>query len=219
MLKFIPLFSNLSPDQVQSIGAHAALRVYEKGEVIIRQGDPADSFFIIVAGQVRVYVTDTNDSDKEVILTTLSAGEFFGEMSMLNHEPRNASVAALERCHVQVLSHRLFMTVLERSPDISLRIMETLVRRLREADRRISTLALMDVPSRISRTLFELAILSNGRRIVGEYLTQKDLASMVGSSREMVNRTLRDLQQNGVIEMSGRSITILKDDTDHQMMD
>lgn len=211
MLNAIPLFQNLSSAQTASIGAHAALTVYEKGTVILRQGDVADSFFVIVAGQVKVYMTDQTDATREVMLKTLGKGDFFGEISMFDQAPRSANVVAMERCHVQVLSHRAFQKAIERSPDIASTVLATLAARLRHADRRISTLALMDVTGRVSRTLTELAIISNGRRVVGEPFTQKDLAGMIGASREMVNRTLQDLQAEGYIDIQRGSITILNE--------
>ena len=208
MLNVIPLFSSLSERQLASIGAHAAWRVFEKGAVILRQGELADSFFVIGSGQVKVYMTE---GDREVILKTLAAGDFFGELPMFDQEPRSASVAAIERCRLQTLSYKSFQLILEDSADIAKCVLETLAKRLRDADRKISTLALMDISSRVSRTLLELAIVSNGRKVVGEPFTQKDLAGMVGASREMVNRTLRDLMQQGFIDVQRRSITILND--------
>ena len=130
---------------------------------------------------------------------------------MFDQEPRSASVAAIERCHLQTLSYKSFLSALEGSADIAKRVLETLAKRLRDADRKISTLALMDISSRVSRTLLELAIISNGRKVVGEPFTQKDLAGMVGASREMVNRTLHDLMQQGYIDVQRKSITILDD--------
>ncbi|MEO8384015.1 MAG: Crp/Fnr family transcriptional regulator [Betaproteobacteria bacterium] len=206
MLNAIPLFQSLSQLQLASVGAHAAWRVYEKGDIVVRQGDVADSFFVIASGQVKVYMTE---GEREVILKTLSAGDFFGELPMLDMEPRSASVAAIERCHLQTLSYKALQRAMEDSPDIAKRVLETLAKRLRDADRKISTLALMDISSRVSRTLLELAILSNGRMVVGEPFTQKDLAGMVGASREMVNRTLHDLMDQGYIDVQRKSITIL----------
>ena len=206
MLNAIPLFRSLSEKQLASLGAHAAWRVYEKGDVILRQGELADSLFIIASGQVKVYMSE---GDREVILKTLSSGDFFGEIAMLDQEPRSASVAAMERCHLQTLSYRSFQRTMEGSADIAKRVLETLAKRLRDADRKISTLALMNISARVSRTLLELAIVSNGRKVVGEPFTQKDLAGMVGASREMVNRTLHDLMQQGYIEIHRKSITIL----------
>jgi CRP/FNR family transcriptional regulator, cyclic AMP receptor protein len=209
MLNAIPLFRHLTPAQVGSIGAHAAFKAVEKGHVILQEGEVADSFYVIMSGQVKVYLTDANDAGREVILKTLKEGDFFGEIPILDQAPRSASVAAMQNCHLQVLSYRAFQRALEASPDISRRVMGELATRVRDADRKIGRLALMDISSRVSRTLTELAILSNGRRVVGSPFTQKDLASMVGASREMVNRTLKDLQDSGYIDVQRKSITIL----------
>ena len=206
MLNTIPLFQSLSQSQLASVGAHVAWRVVEKGDIVVRQGEVADSLFVIASGQVKVYMTE---GDREVILKTLSAGEYFGELPMLDMEPRSASVAAVERCHLQTLTYKSLRRAMEGSSDIAKRVLETLAKRLRDADRKISTLALMNISSRVSRALLELAILSNGRMVVGEPYTQKDLAGMVGASREMVNRTLQDLQHAGYIDVQRKSITIL----------
>ncbi len=209
MLNVIPLFSKMEANHLASISAHAALFVVNKGDIIVKQGGKADSLFVIAAGRVKVYMTD--DQGREVTLKTLGAGEFFGEIPLFDQETRSATVVALEMCHLQVLSYSAFQRCLDRSPDIARRVMATLAQRLRDADRKISTLALMDISARVSRVLMELAIVSNGRKIVGEQLTQKDLGSMIGASREMVNRTLKDLTEQGFIEVQRRSITILDD--------
>ncbi len=211
VLNVIPLFCNLSPSQLESIGSHLAFRVFEKGDVIVRQGEVADTIFIIVAGQVKVYIHDDHEGNKEVIVSTLGAGDFFGEIAMFDKEPRSANVAATERTHVQMLSFAAFQRVIEQSPDMGRRVMATLAARLRHADRQIGTLALMNISSRVSRTLLELAIMSNGHRVVGEPFTQKDLAGMIGASREMVNRTLKALTEQGYIAVHRKSITILNE--------
>jgi CRP/FNR family cyclic AMP-dependent transcriptional regulator len=208
MLNVIPLFSNLEPAQLASIGAHAALRVYERGELIVKQGEIADSFYILAAGQVKVFVSK---EEKDVIVGTLVAGEFFGEISLFDQEPRSASVEALERCYVQQLSYKSLQKVMDRSPHIAKKMMQGMSQRLRHADRQISTLALMNISGRVSRALLELAIVSNGQKIVGQPFTQKNLADMIGASREMVNRTLRALNEAGYIEIHRKSITILND--------
>ncbi len=211
MLNVIPLFCNLSPSQLESIGSHLALRVVEKGGVIVRQGEVADSIYIIVAGQVKVYIHDDHDANREVIVSTLGAGDFFGEISMFDQAPRTANVAATERTHLQTLSFKSFARIIEQSPEMGRKVMATLAARLRHADRQIGTLALMNISSRVSRTLLELAIMSNGQRVVGEPFTQKDLAGMIGASREMVNRTLKSLTEQGYISVHRKSITILNE--------
>jgi CRP/FNR family transcriptional regulator, cyclic AMP receptor protein len=211
VLQVIPLFSNLSNNQLASIGAHSAIRAFDRGAVILREGDVADSVYVIVAGQVKVYIEDKLDPSREVILKTLKAGDFFGELPLFDAAPRNASVAALEPCQLQVLSYRAFKRAIQGSPDIAHHVMSTLANRLRHANQKITSLALLGIHGRVSRTLMELAIMSNGRRVVGEPFTQKDLASMIGASREMVNRTLQDLQDDGFISVHRKSITILDD--------
>lgn len=212
MLNTIPLFQNLNDIQLASIGAHMALRVVEKGEFVVRAGDKATSLYIIVAGSVKVVSADPDNPAHEVILKLLRPGEFFGEMPMFDKEAHGVSVVTLERCHFQELSYRAFEKAIIASPEIAQRVMVTMAGRLRAANRKIGNLALLDISSRVARTLLELAIMSNGRRVVGEQFTQKDLANMIGASREMVNRTLHDLQNDGFIEIHRRSITILKED-------
>ncbi len=209
MLNAIPMFGNLNSAQLARISAHAAERAVHKGEIILRQGDIADSCFVILCGQMKVYSTDAADPNREVIFKTLSPGDFFGELPMFDQEPRCANVAAMENGRLQVLSYKAFLRAIEESPEISRRVMETMAKRLRHADRKIGALALTDISSRVSRTLLELAILSNGKRVVGAPFTQKDLAGMVGASREMVNRTLQDLAQEGYIDVQRKQITIL----------
>ncbi len=211
MLNVVPLFHDLNELQLASIGAHLSLRVFEKGVFVLREGEKANSMYVIVTGQVKVFSVDPDDDSREIILKTLGPGEFFGELPMFDHEPRSASVATLERCHLQVLSYAAFERAIMSSPDIAQKVLVTLARRLRAADRKIGDLALLDISSRVARTLLELAIMSNGRRVVGEPFTQKDLASMIGASREMVNRTLKDLQDGGFITVNRKSITILND--------
>lgn len=210
MLNFIPLFSDLSSSQLASIGAHVAMRAVEKGELIVKQGDAADSIYVMVSGKAKVFMS--NEQQREVILNTIGPGDFFGELPMFDFEPRSASVAALEQCYVQSLSYKALQRSMEKSPEISRRLMLTMAGRLRHADRQIATLALLNISERVSRALMELAIMSNGQRIVGKPFTQKDLADMIGASREMVNRTLKSLTDQGHIEVNRKSITILNED-------
>ncbi len=211
MLNTIPLFHDLNNMQLASIGAHLSMRVFEKGEFVLREGEQADSMYVIVTGTVKVFSVDPDDESREVILKTLGPGEFFGELPMFDNELRSANVATLERCHLQVLSYQAFERAIASSPDIAHKVLLTLSKRLRDADRKIGDLALLDISSRVARTLLELAIMSNGQRVVGEPFTQKNLASMIGASREMVNRTLQDLQENGYISIQRGSITILNE--------
>ena len=129
-------------------------------------------------------------------------------MSLIDKQPRSASVSTLENSAFKVLSHSAFETSVEMAPRIATLVMQALAKRLRDADRKISTLALMDVYGRVANTLLELAITTNGKLVVGEKLSQQDIANMVGASREMVNRILKDLSDRGYISVESKTITI-----------
>ena len=206
MLRRIPLFQDLSDEDLVLIEELAVEKQVSKGTVVMVEGTIGDSLFAITSGRVKVYMSD--EDGREIILKILGPGDFFGEMSMIDSQPRSASVAALEPSTFKVLSHEAFAQCVERAPRIATMVMQALAKRLRDADRKISTLALMDVYGRVANTLLELAINDNGKLIVGEKLSQQDIANMVGASREMVNRILKDLSERGYITVESKTITI-----------
>jgi CRP/FNR family transcriptional regulator, cyclic AMP receptor protein len=209
MLGSIPLFRDLNPVELTAIEDQTIEKIAPKNTVILTEGDAGDSLFLIVQGRVKVFIGD--EDGREIILKILAPGDFFGEMSMIDRQPRSASVSTLEPSVFRVLSHQSFQECLDRTPRIGSIVMQALAKRLRDADRKISTLALMDVYGRVAATLTELAITTNGKTIVGERLSQQDIANMVGASREMVNRILKDLSERGYITVESKSITILNE--------
>lgn len=206
MLRSIPLFKDLSDADIEVMNDLAIEKHVAKGNVVLTEGDVGDSLFTIVSGRVKVYIGD--EDGREIILKILGPGDFFGEMSLIDSQPRSASVSTLENSVFRTLSHQAFETCLQRAPRIAATVMQALAKRLRDADRKISTLALMDVYGRVANTLLELAITSNGKLVVGEKLSQQDIANMVGASREMVNRILKDLTDRGYISVESKTITI-----------
>jgi CRP/FNR family transcriptional regulator, cyclic AMP receptor protein len=206
MFRSIPLFKDLSDDDLKVVGELTVERIVPRGTVVLTEGDLGDSLFAIVQGRVKVFIGD--EDGREIILKILTAGELFGEMSLIDQEPRSASVAALEPTTLKVLSAQAFQECLTRAPRIATTVMQALAKRLRDADRKISTLALLDVYGRVANTLLELAIENDGKLIVGEKLSQQDIANMVGASREMVNRILKDLSERGYISIESKQITI-----------
>jgi CRP/FNR family transcriptional regulator, cyclic AMP receptor protein len=206
MLKNIPLFAGLSEDDLKLVGDMAIEKSYPKNAVVITEGEQGDSLFAVMSGRVKVFIGD--EEGREIILKMLGPGDVFGEMSVIDRQPRSASVSTLEPCVFRVLSHSSFEVCLERAPRIAIGVMNALAKRLRDADRKISTLALMDVYGRVAHTLLELAVQTNGKLQVGQKLSQQDIANMVGASREMVNRILKDLSERGYITVESKSITI-----------
>lgn len=206
MLRSIPIFKDLSESDLALIGNLAVEKPVPKGTLIFTEGQTGDSLYLIASGRVKVFIGD--EDGREIILKILNVGDFFGEMALIDNQPRSASVATLEPSTFRILSKQAFDICIERAPRIAAIVMQALARRLRDADRKISTLALMDVYGRVANTLLELAILNNGKLVVGEKLSQQDIANMVGASREMVNRILKDLTERGYISVESKTITI-----------
>jgi CRP/FNR family cyclic AMP-dependent transcriptional regulator len=145
---------------------------------------------------------------KEVILSLIGPGEFFGEMGLIDDSPRSASVVTIEPCELLSISKRDFKKCLAENFEMSMAVMRGLVRRLREADRKIGSLALLDVYGRVARLLLDMSEDVNGQKVVTKRLPKQDIAKMIGASREMVSRVMKDLALGGYIEMRGSTIVL-----------
>jgi CRP/FNR family transcriptional regulator, cyclic AMP receptor protein len=206
-LKAVPFFTQLSEAELEIIRSLASEKNYPKNAIVLTEGEMGDSLYMIKSGKVKVFISDQDG--REMILKILGPGDFFGEMSMIDKQPRSASVTTLETSHFLVLNHAAFEKCVERVPRIANMVMRVLAQRVREADKKIGTLAMMDVYGRVASTLLELSVYDNGKLMVSEKLSQQDLANMVGASREMVNRILKDLADRGFISVESKSITII----------
>jgi CRP/FNR family cyclic AMP-dependent transcriptional regulator len=195
----------LSPEELRALSAHAVTRTFAKSTVIVNEGDPADSLYIIVSGRVKVYVSDAEG--KEIVLATQGAGEYFGEM-MLDEGPRSASVVTLEKSSFLVVAKADFREFLTQSPVFAARLTEKLIHRVRALTASVKSLALMDVYGRIARLLLELAEEQDGRMVIAGRYTQQDIASRVGASREMVSRILKDLTTGGYLTHTRAGIVL-----------
>jgi CRP-like cAMP-binding protein len=159
----------------------------------------------VAGGQVKVVLI--GEDGREVILSVLAQGDFFGEMSLIDDEPRSAHVIAMEDAQLLVLRREDFQRALEEYPRIALGLLRALSRRLRRADDKIGALVLLDVLGRVARVLLELADESGGD-LITKRVTHHTLAQMIGSSRETVSRTIRELADRGLIEVSRKGIRI-----------
>lgn len=196
-LRRVPLFAGLTEPQLENLAAGSARRSYPKGRTIVAEGEPSQSMYILLAGRAKVQRSDTEG--KEVILAVIGSGEFFGEMSLIDDAPRSASVITLEACEFMAVGKEAFKMMLSQSPEVSMAVMRGLVRRLREADRKIETLALMDVYGRVARVLLDFSEVVGEERIVKNKLPRQEIAKMIGASREMVSRVMKGLEIDGYI--------------------
>jgi CRP/FNR family cyclic AMP-dependent transcriptional regulator len=202
----------LNHDELRTLSAQGIVKAFPKNTIIVSEGDETDSFYVIIAGRVKVFVSD--DEGREIVLTTQGAGDYFGEM-VLDGGPRSASVMTLEPSRFAVIPKQQFREFLHTHPGFSTHLVERLIGRSRTLTGNVKSLALMDVYGRVARLLLEMAVTENGRTVVEEKLTQQDIASRVGASREMISRIFKDLVVGGYLSINNRRITIHKNPPRH----
>jgi len=211
LLSSVPIFAHLDPAAAAALERHVTVRDYAAGAVMVSQEEPADALFVLVSGRVRVVLY--SESGREVILSTFkSPGDFFGEMSLLDDEPRSATAIAAEPSRLLVLRRSDFCAHIAAHPGTALRALTELARRLRRADELIGNLALLDVFGRLAWKLRELAA-SDGEEtddgvLIRNRPTQAELAAMIGSSRETVSRALSELARRGHVELTGKGLLL-----------
>jgi CRP/FNR family transcriptional regulator, cyclic AMP receptor protein len=204
-LKRVPLFSDLSEAELARFTDVVRERDYPKNSVILFEDDPGDALYIVSSGQVKVVLI--GEDGREVILSVLTDGDFFGEMALIDDEPRSAHVIAMKDSRLLVLRRDDFQQQIQALPSIALGVLKVLVGRLRQADAKIGGLVLLDVNGRVARLLLDLGDESGGPHITRK-LTHHTIAQMIGSSRETVSRAMRELTDRGLIDVSRREITI-----------
>jgi CRP/FNR family cyclic AMP-dependent transcriptional regulator len=206
VLKAVPLFASIPEDQLRMLAMVVTRKSAPRSTTIMAGGDPTDSLYIVLSGRLKVMMSDAEG--KEVILSILGPGEFFGEMGLIDDEPRSATVVTIEPCELLSVAKRDFKKALAENFEMTQAVMRGLVRRLREADRKIGSLALLDVYGRVARLLLDMSETVDGEKVVTKRLPKQDIAKMIGASREMVSRVMKDLQTGGYIEVRGTTIVL-----------
>jgi len=205
------IFQALQPADIDLILTRATVRRVARGAAVLRRGDPSGGMVVIISGRVRVSVV--SEDGKEVTLSVLGAGEVLGEMSLLDGDPCSADVTAQEDCVLLVIERGQFLNLLRSNGALCLQLMTLLTRRLRRANTALEDMALLDLPARLGRLLARLASdygvpVRSGTRIEVK-LSQKDLSTLVGASREKVNKQIRQWEEDGVLgKDSGRMVVL-----------
>ncbi|MGD2134991.1 MAG: Crp/Fnr family transcriptional regulator [Gemmatimonadales bacterium] len=202
-LREVPLFAQLRDGDLERLGTAAHGRSYRKNAVILLQGKPVEGLHVILSGTVKLALAD--EEGREVIISTRGQGDYFGETALLNDVPLTTDAIAMEDSEILVLRRETFHACVEEIPHMTFGLLRGLCRRLRKADRRISSLAMLDVRQRIAHLLLELADENDGQTITHP-LTQHVIAQMIGSSRETVARVMPDLASAGLIETNRRPV-------------
>lgn len=206
VLRNVPLFAALSEDERELIAKSIHRVAIRRGATIIEAGELSKSLYVIQLGEAKVVMRDPKGD--EVILALLRPGDYFGEMRLIDDRPRSASVIARENCELLTLDQEDFLACLREHAEILDSVTRNLVKRLRDADNKISSLALMDVYGRVAQLLLSEAQETAGERILPSKLSKQDIANMVGASREMVSRVMKDLEARRFIELRESHIVL-----------
>ncbi len=209
-LKQVTIFSSLNDDEICDLTTVAKTRKFRAGEVIFHRDDPGQVLYIIKEGKVKICLISTDG--QELSLVVFGKGEYFGEFALLDGLPRSADAVALENVVCYTVQRSDFHNAIMKNPRIAIEVMEVLVKRLRSTDQQVEDLIFLDVYGRVAKKLLELAEtygtkLADGTRI-DVRLTQQELASMVGASRESVNKVMGYFMDRGVISTDKHRITI-----------
>lgn len=202
------LFENLAGAEFEAIKAHAVPRNYPANTIIVTEGDDTSSLYLVESGKVKFYLND--EDGNEVMLGKVGAGGYFGELAVLDGAPRSVSVMTLEPTKLAVVSRKDLLQTLRADPEFCLRLLSRLAERLRHLSDEVRSLALTNVYSRITRLLKHLAHSTDGKSEIPERLTHQQIAQMVGSSREMVSRIMKDLQEGEYVIIAGGRIKLNK---------
>lgn len=210
LIRRVPLFSVLTAAQAASVAETVVKRRFKRGEAIVEQGKKSNALSIILTGRARVITTDSRG--REVILATMHPGDYVGEMSLIDNEPHSATVRAEIQTDALILGRLEFARCLPENSSMAYAVLKGLVQRLRHADRQIESLALMDVYGRVARALLEFASDDGaGNSVIRDKVSRQDLAKMVGASREMVSRVMKDLEERGFIETREDGSVLVKE--------
>ncbi len=211
-LRRVPLFASLNHDQLAELVRMTRRQRFGRDEVVFYQGDPGDSFYVILSGQVKVSVS--SPEGQEAILVMLDAGESFGELALLDEQPRSATIEATRPTEVLVMRKDEFHRLIHQHPDIALSLLRVMTKRLRDTDQLVQDAAFLDVAERLAKKLLAL-VESHGRKSergieLDIHLTQQDLAAMIGATRESVNKQLGAFRDRGILSVDRQRITVLK---------
>lgn len=197
MIENVSIFVGMEPHDLALIEQRMVRRTYPKHTIILSEGDSSDSLYVILSGKVKVYLND--ESGKEAIINYQEAGEYFGELSLIDDSKRSASIMTMERSTMVIMPKQVFHEVLKSNPDIAIHLLKDMVHRVRTLTDEIKSLALSDVYGRLSKMLLSLARERDGLLIIERHVTQQELANRIGASREMVCRIFKDLIKGGYI--------------------
>jgi CRP/FNR family cyclic AMP-dependent transcriptional regulator len=215
VLKTIPLFSELSDQELREIQRVAVRQTFKKDNMILIEEEVGSTMFIILDGRVKI--SRLSDEGREVILSILSEGDFFGEMSILDGQTRSANVVTLSDSEILIIRREDFLQMLHDYPQIAINLLKELAHRLRRSDSQIKSLSLQNATGKVASTLLRIADdsgkIRKGQVEIAKLPPQQDLANMAGTSRETISRVIKSLCKSGYLRKEGSRLIIVDYDT------
>jgi CRP/FNR family transcriptional regulator, cyclic AMP receptor protein len=203
------LFGQLSPAMIEHLGSYMKWRRLPRGTVIFAKGDPSTGLMGVLAGEVKISAPSADG--REIVLTTMHEGDIFGEIALLDGQPRTADATAITDCELMVIERRDFIPFLHSQPDVTLQIIEILCSRLRRTTEQVQDVTFLDLPTRLAKTLLRLAAERPGSA-PKVAITQREISQIIGRSRESTNKQLRSWAKHGLIRLQRRAVVILRPD-------
>jgi CRP/FNR family transcriptional regulator, cyclic AMP receptor protein len=211
MLRNHALFRELAQPVIEQLGTYITRRTIERGTTIFARGDAGTALMGVLSGSVKISLASADGRD--IILNIVHPGEIFGEMALLDGQPRSADATAISDCDLMVLDRREFIPFLRTQPDVMLKLVEILCSRVRRTSEQLQDLSFLNLPIRLAKTLLELSAFSEPSGPKGKVaITQREISEIVGRSRESTNKQLREWAKLGWLRVHWGGITILMPD-------
>jgi CRP/FNR family cyclic AMP-dependent transcriptional regulator len=209
LLRRHPLFGAIAPELLARLSAYATTRTVPRGDTIFAKGDPGNSLYAVCAGTVKISVPSADG--KDAVFNLVGEGEIFGEIALLDGQPRTADATALTDCELMVIERRDFLDLVRNQPEIALKLMEVLCARLRHTSEQVEDVLFLDLPGRLAKILLQLTAKAElpVRRVT---MTQREIGQMIGMSRESTNKQLRDWEDRRWVRLERGGIVVLEPD-------
>jgi CRP/FNR family cyclic AMP-dependent transcriptional regulator len=210
LLRSHALFGTLPRAILERFGAHFTKRKAKRGTTIFRKGDPGTELIAVLSGSVRISAPAADG--REAVLNLIREGEIFGEIALLDGQPRSADAVAVSDCEIMVVDRREFIELVRKQPEFAFKLIETLCARLRRTSEQVEDLMFLDLPMRLAKALLRLADEVEGGWPRKVAVTQRELSQLIGMSRESTNKQLRHWAQTGLIKVARGHIVVPRPD-------
>ena len=209
LLRRHPLFGAIAPELLERLSGYSTTRGVDRGDTIFAKGDPGNSLYAVCAGTVKISVPSADG--KDAVFNLVGEGEIFGEIALLDGQPRTADATAQTDCELMVIERRDFLDLVRSQPEIALKLMEVLCARLRHTSEQVEDVLFLDLPGRLAKILLQLTGKAElpPRRVT---MTQREIGQMIGMSRESTNKQLRDWEHRNWVRLERGGIVVLEPD-------